>query len=212
MTASPFEGLPKKHFKCVLADPPWRFNVWSEKGKSRSPDRHYPTMTIAQMLDYPLVEHIADDSWLWLWVTGPILAEGGHVKLMRRWGFRPSSVGLAWVKLQNREEEALFINNIDSFHMGMGHTTRHNVELCVLGRRGKPGRLSKAVRELIVAPVREHSRKPWETHERIEQFCEGPYLELFARERPHSILTEQWTVWGNQLDRFSRERYGSGAV
>ncbi len=39
------------------------------------------------------------------------------------------------------------------------------------------------VRELIVAPVREHSRKPAETRTRIAQPVPGPYLELFARSR-----------------------------
>lgn len=32
-------------FKTVLIDPPWRFETHSEKGKGRSPERHYQTMT-----------------------------------------------------------------------------------------------------------------------------------------------------------------------
>jgi N6-adenosine-specific RNA methylase IME4 len=38
------------------------------------------------------------------------------------------------------------------------------------------------VRELIVASVREHSRKPDEIYGRIEDFCAGPFVELFARQ------------------------------
>lgn len=56
---------------------------------------------------------------------------------------------------------------------------------------------SAAVRKLLIAPRREHSRKPDETHQRIEALVAGPYLELFAR-KPR----EGWTVWGNQIDRF----------
>jgi N6-adenosine-specific RNA methylase IME4 len=56
-----------------------------------------------------------------------------------------------------------------------------NPELCLLATRGKPKRLSKSVRELIVAPRREHSRKPDEIYSRIEALCDGPYLEMFSR-------------------------------
>src|SRR5262249_15320404 len=41
-------------------------------------------------------------------------------------------------------------------------------EFCWLGRRGKPKRLSLGVRELIIAPRREHSRKPHQVYARVE--------------------------------------------
>jgi N6-adenosine-specific RNA methylase IME4 len=81
--------------------------------------------------------------------------------------------------------------------MGNGYGTRHNAEVCWLGRRGSPQRKSKAVRELIIAPRREHSRKPDEIYGRIEELCDGPYVELFAR--------QQWLGWrctGNEQDKF----------
>ena len=53
------------------------------------------------------------------------------------------------------------------------------------------------MRELIIAPVREHSRKPDEVYERIEEYCDGPYLELFARNRRPG-----WVSWGDQVDLF----------
>jgi len=84
--------------------------------------------------------------------------------------------------------------------MGNGYGTRHNAEDCWLGRRGKPQRKSKGVRELIVAPVREHSRKPDEVYQRIEALCAGPYVELFAR--------QQWPGWicvGDEIGKFQRE-------
>jgi N6-adenosine-specific RNA methylase IME4 len=58
--------------------------------------------------------------------------------------------------------------------------------------------MSAGVRELIVAPVREHSRKPDETYQRIEQFCAGPYVELFARQR-----RPNWDSWGDQVGKFN---------
>lgn len=56
------------------------------------------------------------------------------------------------------------------------------------------------MRELIVAPVREHSRKPDEVYSRIEALTGGPYCELFARQR-----WAGWHSWGDQADRFKPE-------
>jgi N6-adenosine-specific RNA methylase IME4 len=39
------------------------------------------------------------------------------------------------------------------------------------------------VRELIIAPRREHSRKPDEIYHRIEALCAGPFVELYARQQ-----------------------------
>jgi hypothetical protein len=62
---------------------------------------------------------------------------------------------------------------------------------------GKPARVDRGVPQLVVAPRREHSRKPDEVAERIERLLPGPYIELFAREsRPG------WDTWGNQTSLF----------
>jgi hypothetical protein len=36
-------------FPLILADPPWRFAVYSEKGLERTPDQHYPTLTYQEI-------------------------------------------------------------------------------------------------------------------------------------------------------------------
>jgi N6-adenosine-specific RNA methylase IME4 len=56
----------------------------------------------------------------------------------------------------------------------------------------KARRLSVPVRELIIAPIREHSRKPEEV--RIEQLAAGPYIELFA---PNTV--QGWDSFGNEI-------------
>jgi N6-adenosine-specific RNA methylase IME4 len=97
--------------------------------------------------------------------------------------------------------------NEHDVHFGLGHTTRKSTETCFLGRRGRPKRLSRAVREVIIAPVREHSRKPDEQYSRIEAFCEGPRLELFARQR-----VPGWVPWGNEIDKFTAEGAAPKAI
>jgi MT-A70 len=96
-----------------------------------------------------------------------------------------------------------------SYPIGTGYWTCANPELCLLATRGKPKRLSRAVRKLIVSPRREHSRKPDEVHERIEALVAGPYLELFARsQRPG---WECWECWGlgSDIGPQSRGRHSS---
>lgn len=84
--------------------------------------------------------------------------------------------------------------------MGCGAWTRANPEPCLIATRGNPRRLNADVHSVIVAPRREHSRKPDEVHDRIERLMPGPYLELFGRqERPG------WTVWGNEVGKFQPE-------
>src|SRR4029077_4776914 len=90
--------------------------------------------------------------------------------------------------------------------MRLGYWTRSNSEGCLLATRGKPKRQNADVRQAIIAPRREHSRKPDGIHERIERLVAGPYLELFARQRRPG-----WDAWGNEVDKFapqvSRETY-----
>jgi len=86
----------------------------------------------------------------------------------------------------------------DGWHIRTGYWTRANPGACVLGTRGSPMRLSRSVRRLVVAPVREHSRKSDEVAQSIQQLMPGPYLEMFARERRFG-----WDAWGNEIEKFS---------
>jgi N6-adenosine-specific RNA methylase IME4 len=171
----------------VLADPPWHFKVRSLKGEGRSACQHYSVPTFDELAALPVNKIASPDCWLFLWCTGPHLPHG--LRLMESWGFAYSGVGFTWVKLNPSGV---------GFHVGLGFTTRKNTEVCLLGRRGKPGRNAKDVRELIVAPRREHSRKPDQQYERIERFCDGPYVELFAR-----TSRAGWVCWGDQTSRFT---------
>jgi N6-adenosine-specific RNA methylase IME4 len=47
---------------------------------------------------------------------------------------------------------------------------------------------------LILAPRREHSRKPDEMRQMIEKVSYEPRIELFARER-----FPEWDAWGNEV-------------
>ena len=89
--------------------------------------------------------------------------------------------------------------------MGPGLTTRKNCEFLIIGKRGRPERLATDVHEVVLARVREHSRKPDEAYSRIERYCAGPRLELFARE---SRLG--WTPWGDEAAKFDQPDNAAG--
>ena len=192
-----FAPLPEIEggWRCVAADPAWRFKSNSAANPGRNAMRHYSCLSLDEIASLPLREVVAKDAFLWLWVTSPFLAVGAHLAVMRAWGFEPTALGFTWVKL-NRNAPGLFIQRPDLF-VGSGLTTRKNCEFVILGRRGRPERLATDVHEVILSRVREPSRKPDEAYSRIERYCAGPRLELFGRESRSG-----WTVYGDEAAKF----------
>jgi N6-adenosine-specific RNA methylase IME4 len=190
-----FDGLPRNHFGAILADPPWGFQTWSgpeKKVASRGTVAPYRTMEMNEIAALPVAELAADDACLFMWFVWPTLPDA--LRLIDRWGFTYKTCGFCWIKADPYRLFALE----EDVRMGLGYWTRSNSEACLLATRGKPKRRDNTVRQGIIAPVREHSRKPDGIHERIERLVAGPYLELFARQRRPG-----WTVWGNQVDKFA---------
>lgn len=78
----------------------------------------------------------------------------------------------------------------------MGNWTRSNPELCLIGIKGKPKRLSAKVHSVIDTPIEEHSKKPDIVRDKIiELVGDLPRIELFARQKP-----EGWDVFGNEVE------------
>lgn len=190
--------LPKGPFAAICADPPWSYSVFTEKGKARSAEAHYSTMSLKDIAALPVKDIAAKDAHLFLWITGPCLVQGQHLEIMSAWGFRPSAMAFVWLKskISTVNQACSFITH-DIFAKGMGHTTRQNAEFVVLGRRGSPKRLTKAMHQIIVSPRREHSRKPDEFYSRVEEYCHGPYLEMFSRQS-----RKGWSTFGNEANKF----------
>lgn len=174
-------------YKVLLADPPWSFKTYGKDGKEKAPDAHYDVMTLQDIKDLPVQDVMDRNSVLFMWAYTPMLKEG--IEVMEAWGFKYVSIGLYWHKVTKDGKAPAF---------GLGYYTRQSLEVCLIGKRGKGvQRQSRGVRQAIVEPKREHSRKPDVTHERIMTLFPGPYLELFGREsRPG------WVVWGNEATKF----------
>jgi N6-adenosine-specific RNA methylase IME4 len=167
-------------YRAILADPPWTFEPWSEKGTGRGAVAHYRVSSFKELAAMDVAQYAAKDCVLFLWATDPLLPLA--FRLIEAWGFRYSTVAFNWVKAAKHADlESLTANTTRSFPFGGGYWTRANPEVCLLATRGKPKRTHADVHQLIIAPRREHSRKPDEIYGRIERLVPGPYLELFAR-------------------------------
>jgi N6-adenosine-specific RNA methylase IME4 len=184
-----FSALAGQQFPVIYADPPWTFATSSDKGKGRSAERHYRIATLDDIKALPVQQIAADDCALFLWATWPSLYAA--LDVIEAWGFRYRTLGFIWVK-QTKSGAGL--------HTGLGFWTRANSEPCLLAARGRRQRQSAGVHSVIQAPVRQHSRKPSETYDRIEALLAGPYLELFSRtERPG------WTMLGDEVGKWSSD-------
>jgi N6-adenosine-specific RNA methylase IME4 len=181
-------------FRCVSSDVPSPFRSNSEARPGRNALRHYACHSMAAFAALPVSEIVAGDSYLFFWTTGPLIAVGAHIPVMRAWGFEPTAVAFVWVKLNLRAPSTFFAER-DLF-FGPGLTTRKNAEYVVLGKRGHPERLARDVFEIILAPRRESGRKSDEAYRRIERYCAGPRLDLFGRQ---SRLG--WVIYGDELGR-----------
>ena len=176
--------FPKKKYNIIYADPAWYFKSYSKKGEKRNATKHYPCMEFNDLLDLN-INSIADlDCVLFMWVVDPLLHKSFEV--IKKWGFTYKTVAFTWVK-QNRKTKGNFT--------GMGYWTRSNPEMCLLATRGKPKRISKSVKQLVIDIRREHSRKPDRIRNDIVELCgDLPRIELFARQK-----ADGWDSWGNEI-------------
>lgn len=198
MSDWPFGDLKRGHYGAIYADPPWMFERWHRpdpaKGeKFRAAEDHYQTMPLADIAALPVSEIAAPDSALFLWVTWPFMELS--LQVVSAWGFQYKTCAFCWTKADARQPH--FFQEDTTPYMGLGYWTRANSEPCILATRGKPKRSNADVRQAIVEPKRQHSRKPDGMYDRIERLVAGPYCELFARNKRPG-----WDSWGNQTEKF----------
>lgn len=179
-------------FSTILVDPPWRFqNRTGKVAPEHRRLRRYDTMSFEDICNLPVEVHANCPSHLYLWTPNALLQEG--LDVMKAWGFQYKT-NIVWHKIRKD-------GGPDG--RGVGFYFRNVTELLLFGIKGKMRTLSPARSQvnLIATRKREHSRKPQESYELIEQCSPGPYLELFAREE-----VEGWTQWGDELETYRETR------
>jgi N6-adenosine-specific RNA methylase IME4 len=176
-----WKNLPEGPFDLAYMDPPWRWKTRSPAGDGKPPP--YARLDFTSLQTFPLPDLMERNSAVVSWVIDTHIPQ--MLELARWWGLRYSTVCFTWAKLTKTGQR---------WHFGTGKTTRANTEQCFLFWYGKglPIR-DHSVRRLIVAPVREHSRKPDEARAGLMKlFGDVRRVELFANEK-----TPGWEAWGD---------------
>lgn len=166
----PFSPLTPMKYGVIYADPPWAYEMRSEKGYAKSPEAHYATLSLEEIAALPVGHLAAPDCLLWMWSTWPHLE--GAMGVLRAWGFTYKTGG-AWRKLTRTGKVA----------MGTGYYFRSSTEPWLIATIGAPQISDRGVRNLIDAERREHSRKPAEARRMLRRLLPNAWAcELFATE------------------------------
>lgn len=173
-------------YQIIYADPPWSYSDTQKSGGTAffGVSVRYNTMNNSEIAKLPISDMADKDCCLFMWATSPLLPEA--LETIKSWGFKFKTVAFCWNK---QSKNGKWISN-------MGRWTMGNVEICLLGVKGKPKRVVKNIKQLVIAERKRHSEKPEEVRKRIvELMGDLPRIELFARQK-----TEGWDVWGNEVE------------
>jgi N6-adenosine-specific RNA methylase IME4 len=168
-------------FNLMLADPPWDYDVkGGDSTHSAAPERHYPTMTVADIKALPVGRIAAKDSVLWLWTPNCYLKRA--LEVLEAWGFEYVTCAV-WVKRSGVPSPGV---------------VRPTHETLLMARKGQ-GLIcgEAAMSSVFVDPnsVSKHSQKPAHFAQELERlYPDSGKLELFSRDpRPG------WVALGNQV-------------
>ncbi|KAI8012425.1 putative N6-adenosine-methyltransferase MT-A70-like [Camellia lanceoleosa] len=162
-------------FGVIMADPPWDIHM----------ELPYGTMADDEMrsLNVPALQ---TDGLIFLWVTGRAMELGREC--LELWGYKRVEE-VIWVKT-NQLQRIIRTGRT-------GHWLNHSKEHCLVGIKGNPELNRNIDTDVIVAEVRETSRKPDEMYPMLERISPRTRkLELFAR--MHNTHAG-WMSLGNQL-------------
>lgn len=165
-----FDPLTPLSYNAIIIDPPWSYRMYTAKGYAKSPEAQYETMPDEEVLKLPVGELAAGDCVLILWAVWPKLPLAQ--RCIDRWGFKHITGG-SWIKTTKS----------GAIRIGTGYTLRSACEPFLVARMGPSQARLTDVPNVIVAPAREHSRKPDEMRAIVERMTPGgKRCDLFARE------------------------------
>ncbi len=180
--------LPNKRYQIIYADPPWKYNDAVGHGAA---SKHYSVLSLEEIKALDVVSIADKNCYLFCWCTGPKMSWG--IDVIKAWGFKYLTIPFVWIKMTNDMKRVR--------EDGIGRYTLNNAEYVLLGRRGEYRRKSTKIKQVIMAPKVQHSRKPSEVRTRIvELIGDYPRIELFAREK-----VKGWDYWGNEI-KFKRKK------
>lgn len=163
-------------YRVIYADPPWSYGNTGLDDYGHA-ERHYPSMSIAELCSLPVKDLSEPDAVLFMWVTSPLLAECFPV--ITAWGFKYKT-SFVWDKVKH--------------NFGHYNSVRH--ELLLVCTRGSctPDSDEKIDSVQTIERSDKHSEKPEAFRQIIDRlYPNGNRIELFSR-----TTVEGWERWGNE--------------
>ena len=189
-----YPSLPNKKYQVIYADPPWDYGGKMQYDKTTIKDENvgfekkifissaafkYPTLKMKQLKQLDVNSIAADDCILFLWTTGPQLANA--IELGEAWGFEYKTVAFVWDKMVHNP----------------GRYTLSQTEFVLAFKKGKfpTPRGARNIRQLLSVHRGKHSEKPIEVIDGItKMFPSQEKIELFARKNYFG-----WDNWGLEI-------------
>lgn len=174
-------------FRVWSIDCPWIYN--QAEPSTVSAQTRYPGMTVDELikLGQTIQAHTMKSAVAFFWVTAPMLYYASEpekgpdpYRVIRACGFTPKTGGV-WDKVEHN----------------FGHYLSIRHEHLIIATRGSctPDRPTPMLDSVFTERKSdEHSEKPACVPKMIERLYDGPYVEMFARER-----RKGWTTYGNQI-------------
>jgi N6-adenosine-specific RNA methylase IME4 len=171
----------KGKYRVILADPPWKYdNDRAMPDGSLTPAASsYAGLTLAELQKLPIEAHALKNAVLFCWTTNAHLDIA--LQLVPAWGFEYKT-NYVWDKVQGRPGP-------------YGYMIHELLLVCTRGSCTPDVPILQHDHASIFRERRsgEHSEKPAAARKLITSlYPEGPYLELFARERVRG-----WASFGN---------------
>lgn len=168
-------------FVLLYADPPWTFEIYSDKGLGRTAAQHYPTLTDDEIIDFQIGETsvsdmMFDDAVLLLWCTSSNFHRA--LKVVDGWGFEYKTHAV-WDKVKP----------------SLGLVFRNQHEILIYATKGNMPGPQWQPSSVFTYVRKRHSAKPAEIRQAIEKmypdFDASTRCELFARSP-----IDGWTTYG----------------
>jgi N6-adenosine-specific RNA methylase IME4 len=194
-------------YKIALLDPPYLYDNLQQLDKKRG-GIQYPMLSLPELCALPIYKAMEDDSIIVVWATFPKICdtyEGKYnvMEMIRAWKYKPVTALFVWIKT-NKKGQAIYeetnLEEYDSYYSGLGRYSNSNAEIAIVARRGKGlERKAKNVKQLIFAPIGNHSEKPREQYNRLDKlYGDVPRIEFFARKQNEP--PNGWNATGLDFD------------
>lgn len=169
-------------YELIYADPPWPYTNKKTGGSHMSgAGQHYTIMPLEWIKALPLRTLAAKKCALFLCATTPLLPDA--LDTMAAWGFTYKTA-LYWHK---------------TGRLGLGYWFRGQVEIVLLGIRGKVPAFRCQAPNIVSSRPGRHSAKPAEIRDLIASAAypvlKGARLEMFSRG-----YFAGWDVFGDEID------------